>query len=60
MCKPEARTLNKERHVDKGKAKLGDGVSMIFGGLAGGSSNKARKTLTRGTGNPHVHVTLIL
>ena len=60
VCEPEAGTSSKERQIDKGKAKLGNGVNMIFGGLEGGSSNKARKTLTRRAGNPPLQATLIM
>ena len=56
----EIGTSSKERRVDKGKVKLTDGVNMIFRVLAKGSSNKARKTLTRCAKNSPIHAKLVM
>ena len=39
---------------------MGGEMIMIFGGLYGGSSNKARKTLTHSAKNPHIQATLVM
>ena len=55
---PKVGASNKNRWTEKGKAKLGEGINMIFRGLA--SSNKERKALTRRVRNPPLYSTMVM